>query len=473
MAKKKNKKKQKFVSAKKQHKQAKAALKLLLQSQAALNKFKVILQMQNYSDKDVKRALKTLIKTYWEEHEIDPEDEEIMALLEQREYVEGKKRGDKMNYMNPSKKAMNKYIDDHYDFEEQARLQALRNEFGDLYDQDDLDVYADSEGGVVEDLRQYLYDPMADDDDDDWDPWENTGKKAAKRADKIKKKNAKALKALEENKKKDKKKKKAKKDDKLVSDYYLGGEPIRDIYKDSDDIPHDGLHTYVGYETYEDIKDRLAENELLAGAKMEVQPDGQIDVHFKPASTMQAREFAMFQMYRGVWSEDMAYDYIADAQIEFDGDDPYQTQFTPIIQTKPSKKNKNFKDGYVDPSQIKSEEDVIAYCEQQVNSGKWSNQEADEVLEAFRQQVQSKKEEPKKKGFMNYVDLNKPVRAADNIISGIARTLRGEKPKDVIKEQRKVDKSIKSRLANGGISMEFDPTALGGAEKPKKKKRKK
>ena len=74
---------------------------------------------------------------------------------------------------------------------------------------------------------------------------------------------------------------------------------------------------------------------------------------------------------------------------------------------------------------------------------------------------------------MNYVDLNKPVRAADNIISGIARTLRGEKPKDVIKEQRKVDKSIKSRLANGGISMEFDPTALGNTEKPKKKKRKK
>ncbi len=468
----KKKKKQKFVSAKKQHKQAKAALKLLLQSQAALNKFKVILQMQNYKDKDVKRALKTLIKSFWEDHEIDPEDDEIMALLEQREYVEGKKRGDKMGYMSPAKKAMNKYIDDHYDFEEQARLKALKENFGDLYDEDDLDVYADTKGGVEEDLRQYLFDPM-EDDEDDWDPWENTGKKAAKRADKIKKKNAKALKALEENKKKDKKKKKAKKEDKQVSNYYLGGEPIRDTYKDSDDIPHDAFHTYVGYETYEDIKDRLAENELLAKAKMEVQADGHIDIHFKPKSTMQAREFAMLQMYRGEWSEDMAYDYIADAQIEFDGDDPYQTQFTPAIPSKPSNKNKDFKDGYVDPSQIKSEEDVIAYCEQQVNAGKWSNQEADDVLEAFREQVQLKKEEPKKKGFMNYVDLNKPVRAADNIISGIARTLRGEKPKDVIKEQRKVDKSIKSRLTDGGISLDFDPTTLAGDTKAKKKKRKK
>ena len=56
MAKNKKKKKQKFVSEKKQRKEAKASLKMLLNSKAAISKFKVILQMQNYSDKDVKNA---------------------------------------------------------------------------------------------------------------------------------------------------------------------------------------------------------------------------------------------------------------------------------------------------------------------------------------------------------------------------------------------------------------------------------
>lgn len=471
MAKNKKKKKQKFVSEKKQRKEAKASLKMLLNSKAAINKFKVILQMQNYSDKDVKNALKILIKSFWEDHAVDPEEAEFMELIEQREYIKGKKRGDEMNYMSPAKKAMNKYIDDNYDFEEQARLNALKDNFGDIYDEKDLDVYEDEEDGIDEYLRQFMFDPM-EDDEEDWDVWKNTGKKAAKRADKIKKKNEKALKALEENKKKDKKKKaKKSEEDKLVSDYYLGGEPIVDNYKDDDHIPHDAFHTYVGYETYEDIKDRLAENELLAGATMEVHPGGQIDVHFTPKSTMQAREYAMLQMYRGAWCQDDAYDYIADAQIEFDGDDPNQTQFTPAIPHKPTKKNKDFNDGYVDASQIKSEEDVIAYCEQQVNAGKWTNQEADDVIAAFRERVEEVKHEPKKKGFMNYVDLNKPVRVADNLISGIARSLRGENPKKVIKEQRKTNKSIRERLEEGGISVDFDPSSLASGKKSKKKKK--
>ena len=84
MAKNKKKKKQKFVSEKKQRKEAKASLKMLLNSKAAINKFKVILQMQNYSDKDVKNALKILIKSFWEDHAVDPEEAEFMELIEQR-----------------------------------------------------------------------------------------------------------------------------------------------------------------------------------------------------------------------------------------------------------------------------------------------------------------------------------------------------------------------------------------------------
>ena len=54
-----------------------------------------------------------------------------------------------------------------------------------------------------------------------------------------------------------------------------------------------------------------------------------------------------------------------------------------------------------------------------VDAGKWTNQEADEVLQEFREEVERRRQE-REEGFVNYVDLGAPDRAAVNLISGAA-----------------------------------------------------
>lgn len=440
MAKKKDKKQKKFVSYKKQKKESKVALKQLLNSKMMLRKFQVILQLQNYDLKDVKSMLKILIKDFIKDHDIDPEMNELTNLIEARKYDKAKKEGREVEGMSSKKKAMLKYIDDHYDFEEMARIRALRTEFGDEWDNEpDFDIYKGS--SVEEDLMEYMpnFDAFSDDDDEDgFDPLRDTGKKAAKRADKIKAK---------EKKKKANKKEGRKVDDNpghvnSLSEYYLGGKPETDNYSDYDQIDPDSTHAYKGYETFEEVKYKVTHNELLEGATVELDEYGNIEVYFEPRTMMQAREYAELQMYRGVWSERDVDSYMFRMQELIEGNEDDE----PIVIKPYQKKPKYDDDGeklITSTAQIHSEEDVIRYCKQMVDAGKWTNQEADEVLQEFRDEVERRRQE-REEGFVNYVDLGAPDRAAVNLISGAAAVAKGADPKKVLKAQRKKEKEIKS-----------------------------
>ena len=62
-------------------KRAKVALKELLNNQSIINRFRVIFKMYDYSDKDVQKTIKAMIKGFLETSEVDPEMREIEELI--------------------------------------------------------------------------------------------------------------------------------------------------------------------------------------------------------------------------------------------------------------------------------------------------------------------------------------------------------------------------------------------------------